>query len=96
MNEKILEKIAELFDLLNIEKSLPEDPKHLLTYEVAHHVGLSLEQEYEFLGLATEIERQAYLYKHLKRIIPVVKEMERLRERVKMNGHFKDIIPPEL
>ena len=94
MNEKILEKIAELFELLHIDKSLPEDANQLLTYEIAHHVGFSLEQEYEFLGITSELERQSYLFKHLRRIIPVVKEMERLRERVKMNGHFKNIVPP--
>jgi hypothetical protein len=29
-------------------------------------------------------------------LIPMVREMERLRERVQMNGHFKDVIPPKV
>jgi hypothetical protein len=30
---------------------------------------------------------------HLQKIMPVVEEMEILRERAAMNGHFKNIIP---
>lgn len=96
MNEKILILIAELFDLLHINKPIPKDPNLFITYEIAHHVGFTLEQEYDFLKLATEIERQAFLFKHLENLIPIVKQMEQLRERVQMNGHFKNIIPPEL
>lgn len=96
MNEKIILLVTELFQLLHINKEIPQDANQLITYEIAHHVGLSLEQEYEFLALTTEIERQSYLFNHLQKLIPVVKEMERLRERVKMNGHFRNIIPPEL
>lgn len=95
MNEKILILVSELFQLLNINKPIPKDPNHFITYEIAHHVGLTLEQEYDFLNLTTEIERQSFLFNHLKRLIPIVKEMEKLREKVKMNGHFKNIIPPE-
>lgn len=94
LSEKILALVKELFALLNIDKSVPQNPESFLSYEIAHHVGFTLEQEYDFLNLTTEIERQSFLYQHLKQMIPIVKEMERLRARVKMNGHFKNIIPP--
>lgn len=93
---KILEKTKELYEILNINKSIPEDPNEMSTYELAHHVGFSIEQEYEFLRIPEERMRQTRMLSHLEHLIPIVREMETLRERVKLNGHFKDAIPPDL
>ena len=92
LNDLILENLGELFQALNINKSVPETREQIITYDLAHHVGFSIEQEYEFLCLPTELERQNYLIVHLKRLIPVVREMERLRLRAQLNGHFKNVI----
>lgn len=91
----ILENIGELFQSLNINSKVPNSIEQFTTYNLAHNVGFSIEQEYEFLCLTTELERQQYMITHLKRLIPVVQEMERLRLRAHLNGHFKNIIPPE-
>lgn len=58
---------------------------------MAHHAGLSLEEEYELLQLLHELQRQEYLKRHLKKVIPVIAEMESLKKRIKLNGHFKDL-----
>jgi len=94
LNEKILEKAAVLYDYLSIKKPLPEN-LDFTTYEIAHHVGFSIEQEYQLLSMAEEKDRQKFMFKHLKKLIPVVKEMEKLRKKAKMNGHFKNVIPPK-
>jgi len=91
---EILEQVRHLFTLLDIQKTLPEDASMFSTYEIGHHVGFSLEQEYEFLCIGEEAERQQFMIAHLGQFIPMVEEANRLRERVKMNGHFKNIIPP--
>ncbi len=96
LNEKILELIARLFDLLNINKKVPENDDSFRMYDVAHHIGLSLEQEYELLEILNEKGRQSFVQLHLEKLIPVVEEMERLREKIQMNGHFKNLIPPEV
>lgn len=93
-SERLLEFLHELFRLLDIDKNLPTDPKTFKTFSIAHHVGFSLEQEYEFLQISEESIRQDYMFDHLQRMIPIVKEMERLKHRVQMNGHYKNIIPP--
>jgi len=93
--QQILERVRTLFDLLNIQKELPGNPEKFTTYSLAHHVGFSLEQEYNFLCITNEVERQQFMLAHLDQFIPMVKESNRLRKRVKMNGHFKNIIPPE-
>ena len=92
--QEILLKIRQLFNVLNINKSLPTDPQDLITYRIAHHVGLSLGQEYDLLCMYDEIERQQFILAHLNQFLPAVEESKRLKERVKMNGHFKNIIPP--
>ena len=58
---------------------------------MAHHIGLSLQEEYELLNLLDERQRQEYLKRHLTRVIPLVAEMEGLKEKVKLNGHFKNM-----
>lgn len=90
----ILELVEELFSLMNIEKNIPSSPNDFITYELAHHVGFSLEQEYQFLCVTDERSRQELMKTHLEKLIPVVKEMENLKKRAEMNGHFKHIIPP--
>jgi hypothetical protein len=32
---------------------------------------------------------------HLERLLPAVLETERLKERVRQNGHFKNLQPPQ-
>ena len=43
---------------------------------------------------STPRERQEMAREHLETILPVVLETERLKERVKLNGHFKKLTPP--
>ena len=93
---QIITHLNELFRILNIEKDIPRNKEDYSTYELAHHVGFSIEQEYDFLCLQNEMDRQQFMLDHLIQLIPVVKEMERLRIRVQMNGHFKNVIPPEV
>ena len=94
LNDKILIELHELFRILNIDKELPSQAADFVTRDIAHHVGFSIDQEYEFLCLGSELDRQQYITAHLERLIPVVKEMERLRMKVQLNGHFKNVLPP--
>ena len=89
--EQILESIKELHKLLHIEKSFPKPVEAMVSYDVAHHAGFTLEQELELLKLTKENQRQEYLRRHLLQVIPIVKEMETLKERVKLNGHFREL-----
>lgn len=93
--EKILDLLRQLFILLQVDKKLPESLEKFRTYDWAHHVGFSLEEEYKFLCMLDETGRQHVMLEHLERALPTVREMENLRQRVLMNGHFKNIIPPK-
>ncbi len=95
-NDRILEGLAQLFETLNIKKSVPTNTEHFKTFSIAHHVGFSLEQEYEFLCISNERDRQEYMLTHLERLLPIVRDMEMLRKRALMNGHYKNVIPPQI
>jgi hypothetical protein len=58
---------------------------------VAHDVGFSLQEEYELLMLQDERQRQEYLKRHLAKVIPMLAGMEQLKEKIKLNGHFKNL-----
>jgi len=88
---RVMNSIKELHRLLKVEKKFQQTEEEVKAYDVAHHVGLSLEEEYEMLHLLQERQRQEYLKRHLTKVIPLVAEMEQLKEKIKLNGHFKNL-----
>jgi Lon protease-like protein len=88
---RVVNSIHELYKLLKVKKDFHKSDDELKSYDVAHHIGLSIEEEYELLGLMHERQRQEYLKRHLTKVIPLVAEMEHLKKKVKLNGHFKNL-----
>jgi Lon protease-like protein len=91
MITKILVSIRELHKLLNVRKEFPKKDELLTSYDVAHHAGLSLEEEYELLELLQELQRLEYLKRHLAKVLPVISGMDKLKERIQLNGHFREL-----
>ena len=88
---KVVKTVRELHRLLEIKKDFLKSDDELVSYDLAHHAGMSLEEEYELLALLREEQRQEYLKRHLAKVLPVIAEMETLKEKVKLNGHFKNL-----
>jgi Lon protease-like protein len=88
---KVMTAIRELHQLLKVTKDFKKEDGELKAYEVAHHIGLSLQEEYDLLHLLDERQRQEYLKRHLIKAIPVMAGMEQLKEKIKLNGHFKNL-----
>ena len=89
--QAIINSVRELHRLLKVDKDFKKPDEELWSYDMAHHAGLSLSEEYELLELLYELQRQEYLKRHLTKVLPVMAEMETLRERVNLNGHFKNL-----
>jgi len=89
--EQVLTKMHELHGLLNVTKEFKKTEEQLGSYDIAHHIGLTLQEEYEVLELTKEIHRQEYLKRHLFKVIPMIAEMERLKDKIRQNGHFKNL-----
>ncbi|HLG38683.1 MAG TPA: LON peptidase substrate-binding domain-containing protein [Chitinophagaceae bacterium] len=88
---KVMAGIRDLHKLLKVTKEFSGPDEDIRCYEVAHHIGFSLEEEYELLGLLDERQRQEYLKRHLTKVIPMVAGMEQLKKKIKLNGHFKNL-----
>ena len=89
--KRVITGLRELHKLLKVNKDFKKGDEELRSYDIAHHAGLSLEEEYELLGLLREDQRLEYLKRHLKKVLPAVIGAEMLKERVKLNGHFKEL-----
>ncbi|WP_073098958.1 LON peptidase substrate-binding domain-containing protein [Leeuwenhoekiella marinoflava] len=63
------------------------------SYSFPHKLGLSFKQELELLKLYSESARYVYVIDHLTVTLPVVEQMNRTRELIQLNGHFKNFDP---
>ena len=90
--DALVERVERLYDLLQTEADYDPVVENF-SYRVAHKVGLSVEQEYDLLTLESEAERQLFLIQHLNNVLPVVSDMELTKQRIRMNGHFKNLDP---
>ncbi len=89
--QKIVNSIKQLHKLLQVSKDFKKPEEQLQAFDVAHHLGLNMNEEYELLGLFREAQRQEFLKRHLGKVIPMLAEMENLKEKVKLNGHFRNL-----
>lgn len=87
----IMTSVRELHQLLKVDKDFKKKEEEIKAYDLAHHVGLSLGEEYELLVLKDERQRQEYLKRHLTKVIPMLTGMELLKEKIKLNGHYKNL-----
>ena len=91
MMQHLLSEMRRLHATMQVVKKLDIPDEQLGSFDIAHHVGLSLAEEFEMLGYENELHRQEYLKRHLANVLPVAEEMKRMQERIKMNGHFRDL-----
>lgn len=89
--ELILKEVKRFYELLNVEDKFPAEQLDVISYRIAHFIGMSMQQEYEMLQLFTETQRLEYIRRHLKDAVPLVTELETSKARIKMNGHFRDL-----
>lgn len=90
--KQLLDLITELY--LHLEVPPPKiDWQSFSSYTLAHKIGLSLQQEYALLKLTSEKERQEFLINHLSISIPIVQEMNRAKQTIELNGHFRNFDP---
>ncbi len=89
--QKVVKGIKELHRQLQVTKDFKKPEEELNAFDVAHHMGLNTDEEYELLGLFREAQRQEYLKRHLGKVLPMLAEMDNLKEKVKLNGHFRNL-----
>lgn len=92
MKNQLLELIYELY--VHLEVPRPKiDLASFNSFTLAHKIGLSVEQEYTLLKLTSERARQEFLINHLLITIPIIQEMNRTKQTIEFNGHFRNFDP---
>ena len=92
LKQEVIQKIEELYNFMNVAfKPLKTDKFN--SYILAHKIGLSFKQEYQLLQMPKEEERLAFIKEHLLGTIEVLKEVERTKKTIELNGHFKNFDP---
>lgn len=89
---EMIEKTKELLQMINVISGVTIE-YDANTFALAHKVGFSLEQEYDLLVKRRESDRQQYIVDHLNQLLPTLKEVERLKEKINSNGHFNNFGP---
>lgn len=84
LSRLIHDEVKRLYTLLNIENMLPSETEGT-SYEIAHRLGLTREQEYELLSIFNEVQRMEYLRRYLNSIMPEVDDLELLKARISLN-----------
>lgn len=87
----LLDKMRRFHERLNLKKNFAKADEELNVYDIAHHSGLTIEQEYELLQLTNENQRQEYLKRHLENTTLALAEQVSVKEKIQMNGHFKEL-----
>lgn len=90
------QKFTDLLQAFYLELDIATpavDVTEITSYSLSHKMGLTINQEYELLQIASEEERYLYLIQHLTTILPTVRSVNRTKEIIKLNGHFKNFDP---
>jgi Lon protease-like protein len=89
--EKIKDEITLLHNILTVNKTIQAENRELLSYDFAHHIGMTIEDEYTFMQLMREDQRLEWIRRHLKKVIPILTQMEELKSKIRLNGHFRNL-----
>jgi len=87
---ELLDLLDQLYGKLEIDS---EVEYHMETpvFQLAHKVGLIKTQEYQLLQITRESHRVEFLIDHLKQLLPKLSQAAEIRNRIKMNGHFRQM-----
>lgn len=86
------EKVARLFGWLG-EVKVPDFIGIKSVYEIGHKIGLKPEEEYELLKISCENDRLKFATKHLESLLPALERAQNAQDKIKQNGHFKNLDP---
>ena len=89
--KKIIEGARKMHKNLDVTKDFGKPDTELCSFDIAHHVGLSIDEEYQILEYENELHREEFLKRHLTKMLSVLQEMESLKKKIRLNGHFKNL-----
>jgi uncharacterized protein len=85
LSKLIHDEVKRLYTILNIENRMPQEELEWSSYDIAHKLGLTREQEYELLSIFNEVQRMEYLRRYFNSIMPELEDLELLKSRINLN-----------
>lgn len=96
VSDKVQAKMVRVakvfFDSINAVNNLRLG-EHTRSYDIAHKIGLTKEEEYQLLEIESEEKRANFVIKHLMQMTESMNRAEEARRIIIMNGHFKNLDP---
>ncbi len=92
MNVELQQAFKNFYKAMAVDIPTTID-QNFCSYTLVHKAGLILEQEYELLQILTEDERVAYLINYLNVMTTTLTAVDRAKELISLNGHFKYFDP---
>ena len=82
-------KISEMVRSFEIKKIDPDNIEtKYFSYLIAQKAGMSLKQKQELLEIKSENKRLGILAKHLKEMLPMLKNAEKVNQLIKNDGYY--------
>ena len=94
LNPTLVDLVERLHTVLGTSLNIYEKFENPLSFDLAHYVALTPEDQYRLLVATSEKARQWFLIQHLMKLIPSLEETEKVKAKVQMNGHFRREVPP--
>ncbi len=94
LNPTLVDLVERLHTVLGTRLNIYEKFENPLSFDLAHYVALTPEDQYRLLVATSEKARQWFLIQHLMKLIPSLEETEKVKAKVQMNGHFRREVPP--
>jgi Lon protease-like protein len=95
LNPTLIDLVVRLHELLGTKLNIYEKFENPLSFDLAHYVALSPEDQYRLLIASSEKARQWFLIQHLTKLIPYLEDSEKVKTKVQLNGHFRREVPPK-
>jgi uncharacterized protein len=88
---KVMKQLRNFHQSLQVEKDYHKAEADITSYDIAHHLGLSLLEEYQLLSYFKENQRLEFISRYLLTKTPAANEQKEIVDRIKLNGHFRNL-----
>jgi uncharacterized protein len=95
--DTVMQELRKLHNRLGLNKQFNKPDNQLTAFDIAHYVGFTLQQEYDFLGMPQESQQWEFILRHIKALNENVATNKQqntdisIIENVQRNGHFRDL-----
>jgi hypothetical protein len=91
LQQKTIQSMLGFHQELKVTKQYDKPLHELTSYDVGHHVGFTVQEEYRMLTFIKEIERMEYIHRHLATASADTVDELGTVNRIRLNGKFREL-----